>query len=95
MEEQLKNNFRRTIYQFYSKKQEKNGAYMGNSDSELMDSSSHSDSESYWYDITDTETDNEKDVPQEIIFYFIRRCLKSHIKMNRKKSLLIWKIKTK
>ena len=47
MEEQLKNNFRRTIYQFYSKKQEKNGAYMGNSDSELMDSSSHSDSESY------------------------------------------------
>ena len=41
---------------------------MGNSDSELMDSSSQSDSESYCSDTTNSEIDIEKDVPEKTMF---------------------------
>ena len=54
---------------------------MGNSDSELTDSSSQSDSESYSCNIADAEIDPEKDVPQEAMHSFFRKVSKdSHKK---------------
>ena len=61
---------------------------MGNSNSELMDSSSQSDSESYYSDISDMEIDIERDVPQKTMFWFFKVSKESH-KNEQKKSLLI------
>ena len=83
------NHFRGAIYQFYSKKQQKNDVDIANSDSELTDSPIQSDSESYYSDIAGMEIDIGRDVSQKICFCFIRRFLKSHNIMNRKKRLLI------
>lgn len=57
---------------------------MGNSDSELTDSSSQSDSESYSWDIADAEIDTEKDVPQEAMHSFFKVSKDSHKKEQKK-----------
>ena len=58
---------------------------MGNSDSELTDSSSQSDSESYSCNIADAEIDTEKDVPQEAMHSFFRKVSKDSHKKEQKK----------
>ena len=65
--------FKGTIYQFYSKKQQKNDTDVENSDSELTDSSSQSYSEPYCCDIADAEIDTEKDVPWKTMFSFFKK----------------------
>ena len=78
--------FRRTIYQFYSKKQQKNNVDIANSDSELTDSSSQSDNESYYSDIAGTEIDIERDVSQKNIFLFYNKVSKESHKNEQKKT---------
>ena len=68
--------FRGTIYQFYLKNQQKNDVDIANSDSELTDSSSQSDSESYCSNIAGTEIDIERDVPQKAMFWFYKKVSK-------------------
>ena len=58
---------------------------MGNSNSELMDSSSQSDSESYYSDISDMEIDIERDVPQKTMFWFFKKVSKESHKNEQKK----------
>ena len=70
--------FRRAIYQFYSKKQQKNDVDIRNLDSEWMDLSSQSDSESYCSDIAGTEIDIERDKQQKIVFVFKKISKESH-----------------
>ena len=62
---------------------------MGNSNSELKDSSSQSDSGSYYSDTADTEIDIERYVPQKSMFLFFKKFYKTSQKSEQKKKLLI------
>ena len=62
---------------------------MGNSNSELKDSSSQSDSRSYYSDTADTEIDIERYVPQKNMFLFFKKFYKTSQKSEQKKKLLI------
>ena len=75
----MKNNhFRGKIYQFNSKKQYRNRVDTGNSDSELTNSSSQSDSELHYSDIADTEIGVEKDVLRKTFSFFKKVSKESH-----------------
>ena len=78
--------FRGTIYQFYSKKQQKNNVDIANSDSELTDLSSQSDNESYYSDIAGTEIDIERNVSQKNMFLFYKKVSKESHKNEQKKT---------
>ena len=60
---------------------------MENSNSELKDSSSQSDSESYYSDIADTEIDIERYVPQKSMFLFFKKFYKKSHKSEQKKKI--------
>ena len=77
--------FRGTIYQFYSKKQQKNDVGIAKSDYELKVSSSQSDSESYCSDIAGTDIDIEINVLQKTMFSLYKKVSKESHKNEQKK----------
>ena len=77
--------FRGTIYQFYSKKQQKNDVGIAKSDYELKVSSSQSDSEFYCSDIAGTDIDIEINVLQKTMFSLYKKVSKESHKNEQKK----------